>query len=235
MSNDREKIVSRIKKLLELAENTGATEAEATAAALAAQRLIAQNDVEQWEIHSIDAEPIGEARTNQAPRRWRCHLASIVAPAFRCECYQNTEWNFEADRRETTVVFYGYKSDATAAAITFNTLYKIGNRLASRFSRNAERGSYNAYVLGFVNGVRLELEKQTEALMIVVPPKVKEAFDSEYGDMERASGALSVAHGEDAYTAYQNGIEEGRNAVQSHRFDASEAADTAPAYAALTA
>lgn len=235
MSNDREKIVERIKKLLALAEGKGATEAEVTAAALAAQRLIAQNDVEQWEIHSVNAEPIGEVRTNQAPRRWRCHLASIVAPAFRCECYQNTEWNFEAARRETTVVFYGYKTDATAAAITFNTLYKIGNRLASRFSRSAERGSYNAYVLGFVNGVRLELEKQTEALMIVVPPKVKEAFCNEYGDMETASGKLSVAHGEDAYAAYQNGIEEGRNAVQSHRFDAADATDAAPAYAALSA
>ena len=45
---NRGDVIERIKKLLALAEDEGATEAEATAAALMAQRLIAQNDVEQW-------------------------------------------------------------------------------------------------------------------------------------------------------------------------------------------
>lgn len=235
MSNDREKIVSRIIKLLELAEDRGATEAEATAAALAAQRLIAQYDVEQFEIHSVQDEPIEEVLSNSSPRRWRWHLARVVAPAFRCKHYQSTKWISEACRYEKKMVFFGYKTDATAAAITFNTLYKIGNRLASRFSRGAEYGSYNAYVVGFVEGINLELEKQTEALMIVVPPKVNEAFESEYGNLKRARTALSVADGEAAYAAYQNGIAEGRSAVQSHRFDAAETSEASPACAALTA
>lgn len=235
MSNDREKIVSRIKKLLELAEDKGATEAEATAAALSAQRLIARYDVEQFEIHSARDEPIEEVCASHAPRRWRWHLSRVVAPAFRCQHYQIIRWNKEAYRYDKKMVFFGYKTDAAAAALTFNMLYKIGNRLAARFSRGAERGSYNAYVLGYVEGIRLELEKQTEALMIVVPPKVNEAFESEHGNLKKASTALSVADGGAAYAAYQNGIAEGRSAVQSHRFDAVETSEASPACAALTA
>lgn len=236
MSNDRENIVARIKKLLALADNKGATEAEAAAAALAAQRLIAQYDVEQWEIHSKDAEPIEEVLTNHTPRKWRWQLANVVAPAFRCKYYQQSDWDEDGLYRTKKIVFFGYKTDATAAAITFNTLYKIGNRLASRFSRDAERGSYNAYVLGFVRGISLELEKQTEALMIVTPPKVNEAFREMTDDMSEAKNTvLDVGTGYDSCAAYQEGIEEGRAAVQSHRFDYTDAEQPEQARAALCA
>lgn len=45
MSGDRSKIVERIRKLLALADDKGATEAEAVAAVMMAQRLMAENDV----------------------------------------------------------------------------------------------------------------------------------------------------------------------------------------------
>ena len=55
MDNKREKIIERIKKLLAVADNRGATEHEAAAAALAAQRHIAEYDVEKYPAAVIGA------------------------------------------------------------------------------------------------------------------------------------------------------------------------------------
>lgn len=222
MKSNREKIIERIKKLLAVAEDRGATEHEAAAAALAAQRLIAENDVEQWEIHSKDAEPIETIYADDAKRRWRWSLAGVIAPAFRCKSYQTRRWDIARRRYVHLMGFYGYKTDATAAAMTFNSLYKIGNRLAQRFSRNADYGTYNAYVTGFVDGISSELEKQTEALMIIVPPKVSEQYEVEHGGMKSVDTTLKLGCGLDALNAYQEGVQEGREAVKSHRIEEPE-------------
>lgn len=222
VENKREKIIDRIKKLLAVAEDKGATEHEATAAALAAQRLIAEYDVEQWEIHSKDTEPIESVFANDAKRRWRWHLARVIAPAFRCKMYQESRFDAYNGRWAHLMTFYGYKTDATAAAMTFNSLYKIGNRLASRFSRGAAWGTYNAWVTGFVDGIASELEKQTEALMIIVPPKVNEQYEAEIGELETVSSTLKLGCGWDAQNAYEEGVQEGREAVRSHRIEEPE-------------
>ena len=218
---EREKIIERIRKLLKLAENKGATRAEATAAALAAQRLMAQNDVEDWEVHSEDAEPIEGVYSKQSPRRWRWYLAEVIAPAFRCRYHQERSW--ASGKYLYKMKFYGYKTDATAAALTFDYLYKIGNRLARRFTKGMPRGMYNAYVTGFVEGVRLELEKQCEALMIVTPPKVNESYDAEFSDLTEANCELEVGRGIDAHLAYYAGKKAGNEAVRSRRMDEAEA------------
>lgn len=157
---NRGDIIERIKKLLALAEDEGATEAEAATAALMAQRLIAQNDVEQWELHAAAEEPIEACYTAPARSRWRWRLADVVAPAFRCRysgARERCGWQKENIQR---IEFYGYRTDAKAAAITFDFLYKIGCRLARRASRGKAHGTYNAYVLGYVEGIRGELYKQ---------------------------------------------------------------------------
>lgn len=237
MDNNREKIVERIKKLLAVAEDKGATEHEAASAALAAQRLIAQYDVEQWEIHAVTEEPIEEVYANHAPRRWRWRLADVIAPAFRCKYHETTRKAFHKTRwsNDHLITFYGYKTDATAAAMTFNTLYKIGNRLANRYSRGADYGTYNAYVLGFVAGIASELEKQTEALMIIVPPKVNEKYEAEFSDIKGVDTTMKLGCGWDAHNAEMQGYQDGKEAVRSHRFEEPETEYVADAPALMGA
>lgn len=118
MSGDRSKIVERIRKLLALADDKGATEAEAVAAVMMAQRLMAENDVADWELHSMDEQPIATAESEPVRRRWRWTLADAISSNFRCRYYQNrkrcapTGW-----KTEYRMIFYGYESDAKAAAL----------------------------------------------------------------------------------------------------------------------
>lgn len=218
MACDREKIIERIKKLLKLAEDEGATQAEATAAALAAQRLITQYDVEEWEVHTEDADPIDGIESKLCPRKWRLYLADAIAPAFRCKYHQVTI-QVAGSRNKIKMVFYGYKTDATAAALTFNTLYKLGNKMARKFTKGLPEGSYNAYVLGFVEGIRIELDKQCEALMIVTPKKVEEQYSEDNPEMAEADASISTGNGIDAYMAWYAGKKEGIDAIRARRMD----------------
>lgn len=65
MSDDkRSEIVEKIKKLLAHSVENGATEAEAVAFALKAQRLIAENDIEQWELGDEQRREVIEEESN---------------------------------------------------------------------------------------------------------------------------------------------------------------------------
>ena len=77
------------------------------------------------------------------------------------------------------MVFYGYESDARAAAFTFDHLYDAGHRLArdARTGRMLRGDAYRSFTAGFVNGVRGELEKQSVALMLVLPLEVAESYE----------------------------------------------------------
>lgn len=216
--SNRARILERIKKLMALADDRGATGAEAMAAALAAQKLIAEYDVEDWELHSKDAEPIVEEQSDTVSRRWRWHLAYVIAPAFRCRFFENNDWNEETRRWDKRMGFFGYKTDARAAALTFNMLYRIGNRLARRYSKGRRAGTYNSYIIGYVNGIKSELEKQTQALMIVVPPKVNEAYEEFAAGFTKA-GWVEFTYNKQASDAYGQGLQDGRDAVCSHRID----------------
>lgn len=242
MSGDRSKIVERIRKLLALADDKGATEAEAVAAVMMAQCLMAENDVADWELHSMDEQPIATAESEPVRRRWRWTLADAISSNFRCRYYQNrkrcapTGW-----KTEYRMIFYGYESDAKAAALAFDYLYKIGDRLGCRQAGKAYRehgysdGAYNGFVLGFVAGVRSELEKQSQALLIVVPPKVNESYEAFSVDFGKAKTDVSVARTSFSLGAYESGLKEGRDAVRSRRMDApDEDGDGMRAVALLT-
>lgn len=187
----RDGLIARIKKLFELAGDKGATEAEAVQAALMAQRLMAENDVAEWELADARAErePVS-VEASPARAKWRMRLAAVVAKNFRCKWYQSTRWKNGGRRDgrgartgEKRMVFYGYEADARAAALTFDHLFRTGDRLANRAARRALRvrgwsdGVYNSFVDGFLSAVESELERQSQALMLVVPKTVQEGYE----------------------------------------------------------
>lgn len=83
-STERETIIDRIKALFERTTENGCTEAEAIAAALTAQHLIARYDVTDDELSERrDSEDIGYVSTTAVCTAWSANLASTVATASR--------------------------------------------------------------------------------------------------------------------------------------------------------
>lgn len=211
-----ERIIERIKKCLALAGNNP-NEAEATAAALQAQKLMAKYNVELADIEDeIVKEEIKIASADVGTgMAWKFQLAGIIANNFKCRTFSYGT---------KIIAFYGHETDSLIAKEVFTFLLKRGHNLALserakvRKSTGSGDGVYNSFVLGFLAGVREKLEAQSTALLIVVPQEVKEGFD----DFIKGAKSRSTKNLKDDnfnYSAYKNGQAEGRSAMGNRELE----------------
>lgn len=218
----RESLIERIRKLLALAADNPSA-AEATAAALKAQRLIADNDVSKHELYDEKAEEISEVYSDTYKGNlWSLRLARVIADNFRCQLYRHHKAEYGGGTNN--IVFVGYETDAQAATLTFNRLFEIGNRLADAEARAARRtrgtaaGVKDSYLMGrgdggFVGGIRSELEKQSHELMIVRP----QAVDDYFTEATRGFGKVSQRRRSYSEGYESKGYRAGRDALRSAR------------------
>lgn len=215
----RSEIVEKIKKLLAHSVENGATEAEAVAFALKAQRLIAENDIEQWELGDEQRREVIEEESNvNLPRSWSRWLATVVAENFRCKIFLRPVK--QGDYVKNYAVFVGYVQDAQAARIVFERLRRVAERAgnASRKKHSGASWAYNSITLGFVEGVKGELEKQCQALMLKVPSDVSDYFEDLSLTRTRKSPGCRVSN-----SLLEEGRETGRDAVRSGRLGQEDA------------
>lgn len=205
-----EKILNKIKNLLDLANNNP-NENEAIAAALKAQELMAKYNIEldQLEDKKETREIVKEVYRQSGKhemRKWKIGLASIIAKNFRCKTY------FMG--RQNDVVFYGFKEDAKIALQVFAFLYETGNKFAVRYYNKCKKegsstqGVMNTYLVGFKDGVAEVLEKQCTALMIVTPKEVTESYEEMSKGFKSIYTRLSMSGDQNAYS---NGKSDGRD------------------------
>ncbi|MBQ9005795.1 MAG: hypothetical protein IJ092_05415, partial [Atopobiaceae bacterium] len=192
--------------------------AEAAAAALQAQRLIARHEVTQDELSEGDLGDVVEVESRWVDNeRWRGWLAYVVAQNFRCKAYYKKGPHPRLD------VFVGHELDARAAELTYTHLSQVALRLCGRVERRyramygTARGVRHAYMSGFVDGIREELERGTQALMLVRQQDVDDYFDelSHNFSTERKRRVIKVPH--DHKAIYADGHECGVDAVRKSR------------------
>lgn len=214
-----EKIMNKIKNLLDLANNNP-NENEAIAAALKAQELMAKYDIELAQLDDAteqNREIVEEIYRNNGKhdmKKWRYSLATIIAKNFRCK-------NYFLNRKD--VVFYGYKEDAKIAVQVFAYLYEIGNKLA--FKKYYEikkqglptKGVMNTYLIGFRDGIKSDLEKQCTTLMIITPQEVTDKFEEKAKNFKRVNGIIKTLGRNNS--VYNDGFTDGKNAVQSRALE----------------
>lgn len=145
-----------------------------------------------------------------------------MADNFRCMCYMH--WTRHRSREvEKQQVFVGYELDARAASMTYEKLAEVGEGLArdecSRYRRlhGSARGVRNSFLSGYVSGVRAELEKQCQALMLVCPKAVVDYYDALDLGKGRSRRFARVADASEA------GKAAGRDAVRAGRIGSPDA------------
>ena len=212
-----EKILNKIKNLLDLANNNP-NENEAIAAALKAQELMAKYNIEldqlddKKETREI-VEEIYHQSDKHEMRKWKISLADIIAQNFRCKVYF---------MNKKDVVFYGYKEDAKIALNVFTYLYEIGNKFAVRYYNKCKkegeetRGVMNTYLVGFKDGVAEVLEKQCTALMIVTPKEVTESFEEMTSGWKTMKSTLRLSGDT---SAYSNGKSDGKDMATARNIE----------------
>ena len=156
-----EKINKKIAALMNMTVEKGATMHEALAAANKAQELIAKYHVS---IVGSQEENVGEDDL-ESSRKWIQVLANIVCKNMACRLIMFSQ------NRKTFLKFIGKDSDRTAAVKTFQMLVAVcqsGIKKEKRCARSL-KGVEFAYASGFMKAVAEEMEKQSWALMLVVP------------------------------------------------------------------
>lgn len=218
----QEKIIEKIKKVLELSRNNPSEE-EAKAAALKAQQLMVQYHISMVQVDDVqDIENIVEETVKVGGgKKWKYQLANIVANNFRCKTfYYGANW----------VVFYGYATDAKIAADVFQYLFKVGNRAADTYYHQLRwdaldngkyfdgRGVANSFLMGYMRGIKDALDKQCTALMIVVPQEVKDGFAERTSSSRSINSSLNTASYY-SHEARQAGYEKGRSTMQARQLE----------------
>ena len=212
---ENEKILEKIKKLFELSGNNPSEE-EAKSAALKAQELMMQYNIEMAQVDGVNLdreEAIGEVNIDVPAKRWKYTLAQIIAPNFRTKHY----WHGKEQ-----VVFFGHKTDVMIAAETFWYLFDVGNSLGNKLYREAKAlgqrtdNVYNSCVMGFCEGIRQALGEQSVALMVIVPEDVKNT----YADISKGFRTMHT-HSPSAYRsdAYSTGKQAGYNAMRRNALE----------------
>ena len=215
----RIKTIDKIKKLLALASDKG-NENEACAAALKAQKLIADYDIQDHELADEITEPISVESEVGQHKNWRFRLAVVVARNFRCKVYFSSEgykcsWTGRVRTTKKNIVFFGYPVDANAARLTFEHLYRMGNRIATKGVKSSCYGdTFNSIALGFVAGVADEMDKQCQALMLVIPKEVNDAYSNM--EMGRAKNMGCTGY---QGSGFNSGRTAGQEAVRSSRLN----------------
>lgn len=213
-----EKILNKIKNLLDLANNNP-NENEALAAALKAQELMAKYNVEldqldeKKETREIVTEIYRQSGKHEM-RKWKIGLASIIANNFRCKTF------FLG--RQNDVAFYGFKEDAKIALQVFTFLYETGNKFAVRYYNKCKKegsstqGVMNTYLVGFRDGVAEVLGKQCTALMIVTPKEVVESYEEMSKDFRSMTTRMNISGDQNAYS---DGKTDGRDMASARSIE----------------
>lgn len=211
---NKKAIIEKIKKVLALAENNP-SEHEALAAALKAQKMMAEHHIKEEDLaEEVNENNIDEviASVGGKSQKWRISLAVVLAKNFRCKVYLHGN----------DVVFFGYEEDTKICSEVFKSLYKIGVKLSDKKKREYREiygtasGVRNSFCAGFVDGIKNGLEKQCTALMIIVPKEVNEKYDEKFANNTRQRNAsINVRNGR----LYSEGFEKGKEAVQARTLE----------------
>ena len=206
---DMNAIANKIQQLLNKTVENGASEAEAKTALLMAQKLMAKYNIElEQQTGSKDFKcSLEETKVKPNPRN--NSLGNIIANSFAVKgIIYGGKW-----------ASFGREANAKAAAEALKFIHKtleagIRRVCAEHGLKSSERGAafyYNAYALGFINGLKEAMAAQTKALCVVVPEDVNNKFNEKFPKLNQYRGkGMQYHHDQDAYA---QGQRDGRSAM----------------------
>lgn len=208
-------VMNKIQKLLNLAGNNP-NEEEAKAALLKAQELMARYNVTMEGLHEEASIKHTLSETNIKPHKLVNGLANVIASSFACKVIIIVN----------KICFFGRVDNANAASSAFTFAFSVmtkGARNACRAYgiKPGTKGAsypYNSYCMGFISGVKADMDAQTVALAVVVPEDVNTAFDARFAMRSRYKSSGLKAGINDR--VYAEGYKDGSNMMDRRSLNA---------------
>lgn len=195
--------LEQIKRILLMSQINGLAGEDAVNAALAAQRLVADNAAAQRKppaYVAVAAEDRSIIKTGTEETKlasvgatwtseWNSSMAAAVAPNFRCEYYFDRVQKVGDHSSRKVVRFFGQKTDALASRLVYEHLIKAATKCGNEFAQTrayelngqvedgvSQAEVFNTWVYAFIEGVKGQLDQQAWELSIYVPQVVQRAY-----------------------------------------------------------
>ena len=189
---EKEKIIDKIRKLLELSKNNPNKE-EAILALTKARELMFKHNVDIENIKKDDTNYFEKIVQLKKWKNWIIFFVMYLNDAFGTFSLYN-----EYTKR---VYFYGEKEKVLGISEIFEFLFEVADYLAMKEYRNylkeygTGKGIYLSYILGFINGVNNALEKQNRefeeyGIVIVTSEFLKEQVIKDKNAVEKREKRL---------------------------------------------
>lgn len=189
---EKEKIIDKIKKLLELSKNNPNKE-EAILALTKARELMFKHNVDIENIKKDDTNYFEKIVQLKKWKNWILFFVMYLNDAFGTFSLYN-----EYTKR---VYFYGEKEKVLGISEIFEFLFEVADYLAMKEYRNylkeygTGKGIYLSYILGFINGVNNALEKQNRefeeyGIIVVTSEVLKEQVRKDKNAVEKSEKKL---------------------------------------------
>lgn len=209
MSN--EKLIEKIKNLIQLA-NDNPSDEEGQTALLLAQKLMLKNDIALAEVEQFN-EPekfeTSSAIGKEASRIlwWEKELGYTLAANFRCFCINQRDRALNKSR----IIFFGEKQDAELVSKIYESALLY---LRYRLDRlpSCEPSYKNSYLLGFLVALDTRFKKQVEeySLMVLPSEETKNALRDTFQNLKQDK--VEVPKNDFNLEAYTEGKFQGENA-----------------------
>lgn len=189
---EKEKIIDKIKKLLELSKNNPNKE-ESILALTKARELMFKHNVDMENIKKDDTKYFEKIVQLKKWKNWILFLVMRLNEAFGTFSLYN-----EYTKR---VYFYGEKEKVIGVSEIFKFLFEVADYLAMKEYRNylkeygTGKGIYLSYILGFINGIDNALEKQNSefkeyGIVIVTSEVLKQQVRKDKNAVEKREKRL---------------------------------------------
>jgi len=167
---EKEKVVDKLRKLFALANDRGATEAEAQSAMAKAQELLAAHKLSMSDVE-VQTEKTGHEAVKIGKRPWQGFVYWAAAQICFCDVFQN----------RGSIIIVGKPSDIIATKCLAEYLVSNGERMAkSVCSGNEEafggRGSFHAFKVGYAHRIH------ERAIALVAKAKANKMRDESTGN-----------------------------------------------------
>lgn len=212
----KETVVEKVRKMLALAHDKGATENESQSAMLMAQRLMAKHNitVSDVDVEDDEKEVVHENVTEiQRTIWWKKSLASVIGGNFRCITYTQRYGN-----GKSSIVFLGLKEDVEIAkevfAFAIDSIQHYANKYVRKISNEgySTSGVRNDFMRGYIQGLNKQFEEQKAnnqelALVLVLDKEVEKARDNMSFRKAQQSKVASAR----SQKAFSSGFDKGKN------------------------
>ena len=218
-----EKVLQKIKKLLEVTIENGASENETKMAALKAQKLMSEYGIKSVDGSLGNQNEISEGKadkkyTKTESSKFCIFLAKAVAQNFRCKFYI-----IKGGQEKVQIIFVGHRSDVEICTKVYEMLLNSMSKLSIKAYRKLKseggytKGFFQSYNFAFIEGIKSVLDDQCTALALVIPDDVKEEFANKISGSKTIKIKRKVNH--QNLEASAIGLRDGKSTMKSRQIE----------------